>query len=100
MIEENKRNKVKEGRKEIDKSIGFIRLDGLMWIMRFDFWTHGWLVFIGIFISCCLSFQLSYLCQGKVFFVFIIRNILFYSCLLYTSPSPRDLSTSRMPSSA
>ena len=25
---------------------------------------------------------------------------LFYSCLLYTSPSPRDLSTSRMPSSA
>ena len=27
------------------------------------------------------------------------RRIL-YSCLLYTSPSPRDLSTSRMPSSA
>ena len=25
---------------------------------------------------------------------------LFYRCLLYTSPSPRDLSTSRMPSSA
>ena len=25
---------------------------------------------------------------------------LVYSCLLYTSPSPRDLSTSRMPSSA
>ena len=24
----------------------------------------------------------------------------FHSCLLYTSPSPRDLSTSRMPSSA
>ena len=24
----------------------------------------------------------------------------FYNCLLYTSPSPRDLSTSRMPSSA
>ena len=28
------------------------------------------------------------------------RGILFYRCLLYTSPSPRDLSTSRMPSSA
>ena len=28
-------------------------------------------------------------------------NALFYQiCLLYTSPSPRDLSTSRMPSSA
>ena len=25
---------------------------------------------------------------------------LFWICLLYTSPSPRDLSTSRMPSSA
>ena len=25
---------------------------------------------------------------------------LYQSCLLYTSPSPRDLSTSRMPSSA
>ena len=24
----------------------------------------------------------------------------FFACLLYTSPSPRDLSTSRMPSSA
>jgi len=29
-----------------------------------------------------------------------IRNPQFFHCLLYTSPSPRDLSTSRMPSSA
>ena len=28
------------------------------------------------------------------------HNYLTHSCLLYTSPSPRDLSTSRMPSSA
>eukprot|EP00829_Urostomides_striatus_P001967 TRINITY_DN1212_c0_g1_i3.p1 TRINITY_DN1212_c0_g1~~TRINITY_DN1212_c0_g1_i3.p1 ORF type:complete len:755 (+),score=195.01 TRINITY_DN1212_c0_g1_i3:48-2267(+) len=28
------------------------------------------------------------------------KSELYYSCLLYTSPSPRDLSTSRMPSSA
>ena len=27
-------------------------------------------------------------------------GVLSYTCLLYTSPSPRDLSTSRMPSSA
>ena len=27
-------------------------------------------------------------------------NTIISSCLLYTSPSPRDLSTSRMPSSA
>ena len=29
-----------------------------------------------------------------------LRNENIYLCLLYTSPSPRDLSTSRMPSSA
>ena len=29
-----------------------------------------------------------------------IRNENYTDCLLYTSPSPRDLSTSRMPSSA
>ena len=28
------------------------------------------------------------------------NTTVFYNCLLYTSPSPRDLSTSRMPSSA
>ena len=28
------------------------------------------------------------------------KNNLLITCLLYTSPSPRDLSTSRMPSSA
>ena len=33
--------------------------------------------------------------QGK-----LVEAELLYSCLLYTSPSPRDLSTSRMPSSA
>ena len=27
-------------------------------------------------------------------------NLMDHGCLLYTSPSPRDLSTSRMPSSA
>ena len=30
----------------------------------------------------------------------VTTPILFLTCLLYTSPSPRDLSTSRMPSSA
>ena len=29
-----------------------------------------------------------------------VRSVLICPCLLYTSPSPRDLSTSRMPSSA
>ena len=30
----------------------------------------------------------------------IIKQAIEWTCLLYTSPSPRDLSTSRMPSSA
>ena len=30
----------------------------------------------------------------------VMGGPMFYTCLLYTSPSPRDLSTSRMPSSA
>ena len=30
----------------------------------------------------------------------LLGKVCIYSCLLYTSPSPRDLSTSRMPSSA
>ena len=30
----------------------------------------------------------------------LIPIVLYFACLLYTSPSPRDLSTSRMPSSA
>ena len=34
--------------------------------------------------------------DGKASVTFIVSN----NCLLYTSPSPRDLSTSRMPSSA
>jgi len=33
-------------------------------------------------------------------FCVALEPYLFYVCLLYTSPSPRDLSTSRMPSSA
>ena len=33
-------------------------------------------------------------------FAIVLSGLLFYTCLLYTSPSPRDLSTSRMPSSA
>ena len=47
---------------------------------------------------------------GSIFFVFTSTRliellvaavtILYVACLLYTSPSPRDLSTSRMPSSA
>ena len=38
--------------------------------------------------------------NGKKGYGFIEREDKEKDCLLYTSPSPRDLSTSRMPSSA
>eukprot|EP00826_Nyctotherus_ovalis_P053095 TRINITY_DN6843_c0_g2_i4.p1 TRINITY_DN6843_c0_g2~~TRINITY_DN6843_c0_g2_i4.p1 ORF type:complete len:100 (-),score=43.82 TRINITY_DN6843_c0_g2_i4:9-308(-) len=42
------------------------------------------------------------ICNDKVIDYCIYNSMLEYfnTCLLYTSPSPRDLSTSRMPSSA
>ena len=47
------------------------------------------------FESLALNFE-----QVKRFIEQQNNIILYYDCLLYTSPSPRDLSTSRMPSSA
>ena len=37
---------------------------------------------------------------GRVVYEGLKGGLDFLNCLLYTSPSPRDLSTSRMPSSA
>ena len=38
--------------------------------------------------------------SGAVFVDRIVNTPMFYPCLLYTSPSPRDRTRSRMPSSA
>ena len=38
--------------------------------------------------------------EGGTFRLYNDKSIEIVGCLLYTSPSPRDLSTSRMPSSA
>ena len=47
------------------------------------------------------KFRTYYWPKIQFFFLFFyIVPTLYYACLLYTSPSPRDLSTSRMPSSA
>ena len=42
----------------------------------------------------------SYLGVPRIVVLVFGRIVLLWICLLYTSPSPRDLSTSRMPSSA
>ena len=47
------------------------------------------------------STQANEFVQGDLRDVEFVRRVIqFKGCLLYTSPSPRDLSTSRMPSSA
>ena len=46
--------------------------------------------------TCGTGFMNLFACDQKIEHL----NDDFYDCLLYTSPSPRDLSTSRMPSSA
>ena len=51
----------------------------------------------GIFITKIEGFELPYDVHENVAGV---SALCMYACLLYTSPSPRDLSTSRMPSSA
>ena len=66
-------------------------------LIRREFWEHRWafqytpliLAGLGILITIMVS----------IFAAEVDGNNLF-TCLLYTSPSPRDLSTSRMPSSA
>ena len=46
------------------------------------------------------SFVKGYKNIGYIAIYWPLKNEVDISCLLYTSPSPRDLSTSRMPSSA
>ena len=41
-----------------------------------------------------------FFCVGVIYDRMHTREIAFYGCLLYTSPSPRDATLSRMPSSA
>ena len=54
-------------------------------------WFVKWFSYIMIFMIV-LMFTFNWFDDGT--------GSMFMPCLLYTSPSPRDLSTSRMPSSA
>ena len=59
---------------------------------------------MGYEISGALGMKMAKPDQDFIVFIgdgsYLLQNSDIYSCLLYTSPSPRDLSTSRMPSSA
>ena len=68
----------------------------LFWVLFFweeEFWVREVLVFFE-----CVEGRRSV--EGLLLFFFLLELFRDGSCLLYTSPSPRDLSTSRMPSSA
>ena len=64
--------------------------------MPLDFITHDSYWVVGHF----HLFVMGTILFGTVAFVYYFFPYVTGSCLLYTSPSPRDLSTSRMPSSA
>ena len=57
---------------------------------------------VGVVVNVLFDFANRYIKNGKNAIIagtsFLL--LLYHICLLYTSPSPRDLSTSRMPSSA
>ena len=70
--------------------------------IKFDRYRYYFVLFVAFAI---IPFMINDYWVNAVFLPFLIYaiaaiglNIL--TCLLYTSPSPRDLSTSRMPSSA
>ena len=65
----------------------------------------GWKALCPVYIYAaleCLVWGLSYWSISYLYIwtVLLLLTMLLRRCLLYTSPSPRDLSTSRMPSSA
>ena len=53
----------------------------------------------GVNLETCLNFVNDFRVRNKVTPI-VLMGYMNPICLLYTSPSPRDLSTSRMPSSA
>ena len=65
-----------------------------------DTWTHA---FVNVYESIDQMMDLTIWNPEEVLGISaseIATNTMYTGCLLYTSPSPRDLSTSRMPSSA
>ena len=61
----------------------------------------GVATYVGILFSLNIIFGLVFgICWLIIFFISKYSSLASLTCLLYTSPSPRDVSTSRMPSSA
>ena len=92
------------------KSIPIIFIHGLglnqsMWKPQIDFFKNNSFVTYDLLGHGKTPFSENILTMKKLGnqLLVLIENLKidkFHFCLLYTSPSPRDLSTSRMPSSA
>ena len=92
------------------KRKGIILLETVLYILLLSLLAAAVLPFVGQTARLISLFQIrGRMTEQSLFAVDFmtekLRNHLectetVYACLLYTSPSPRDLSTSRMPSSA
>ena len=69
------------------------------WFLRVETQNSARILFTGMLNNCRLP-VVSFFALKAQFYDFWGFFGKFDLCLLYTSPSPRDLSTSRMPSSA
>ena len=57
-------------------------------------------LFEEVSVAKALLEQATLVCQGRPSYAGVLDDVQRYVCLLYTSPSPRDVEESRMPSSA
>ena len=79
--------------------LGIMSLIALIVFIALYFVKAGYGIFRTASWGVAISNKLAWiLMEAPVFVVMCVMWI--YSCLLYTSPSPRDRSLSRMPSSA
>ena len=63
-------------------------------------YTENWPRDVNPYVKYVFLFSIGHHVERTVELLMDYKKMNFWTCLLYTSPSPRDLSTSRMPSSA
>ena len=81
-------------------AIGIIVIFPIIWLVLSSFKPSGELFTypLHMFPSAPTTEHYKSVLDGG--FIGYVKNSLFLACLLYTSPSPRDILASRMPSSA
>jgi len=91
------------------QDISLVALGAVLYTLAsapFEWASLGWIALTPLFVLIRGRGFAQSAIYGMLFGVAICAGVAYWmyfaisSCLLYTSPSPRDLSTSRMPSSA